>query len=158
MSDMGDRQGWQLTGRHVLIGFVSFFAVVIGVNLFMAFKAVGTFPGLETKNSFVESQTFDARRDAQAALGWDVAAVLEDGVLAVAFTDQGSGAPVEVVAIDAVVGRPTSVAEDRRPDFTYRQGVFRTPMTLPEGNWDVRLVAWAPDGTEFRRRVEVDVR
>ena len=158
MSDMGDGQGWQLTGRHVLIGFVSFFAVVVGVNLFMASKAVGTFPGLETKNSFMVSQTFDDRRDAQAALGWDVAAVLEDGVLAVAFTEAGSGAPVEVAAIDAVVGRPTSVAEDRQPKFTYRQGVFRTPMTLPEGNWDVRLVAWAPDGTEFRRRVEVEVR
>lgn len=158
MSDMGDRQGRELTGRHVLIGFVSFFAVVIGVNLFMASKAVGTFPGLETKNSFMVSQTFDAQRDAQAALGWDVAAVLEDGVMAVAFTDAGSGVPVEVAAIDAVVGRPTSVAEDLHPDFTYRQGVFRTPMTLPGGNWDVRLVAWAPDGTEFRRRVELEVR
>ena len=48
------------------------FGVIIGVNVVMATKAIGTFPGLEVKNSYVASQSFDKRRDAQEALGWDV--------------------------------------------------------------------------------------
>ena len=47
--------GKELTGRKVLAITVGFFAVIIAVNLFMAFKAVGTFPGLEVKNSYVAS-------------------------------------------------------------------------------------------------------
>ncbi|NBC94782.1 MAG: nitrogen fixation protein FixH [Deinococcus-Thermus bacterium] len=157
MSDSGaEESGRKLTGRGVLMIALAFFGTVIGVNAFMAVKAVGTFPGLEAKNGFVESQTFQERRAAQEALGWRVAATLADGELAVAFTD-AAGAPVEVARMDAIVGRPTSVDEDREPEFTYRAGTFRTPMTLPAGNWDVRLVARAPDGTEFRKRVEVRV-
>ena len=104
MSDMGERQDtWELKGWHVLAMFLGFFGTIIAVNLFMATKAVGTFPGLEARNGFVESQSFQERRAAQEALGWDVAAVLRGGTLEIAFTD-ASGAPVEVTGLDAVVG------------------------------------------------------
>ncbi len=52
----------------------SAFAVIIAVNLVLAFKAVRTFPGLEVENSYVASQTFDAERTAQEALGLDAEA------------------------------------------------------------------------------------
>ncbi|MDZ4134978.1 MAG: FixH family protein, partial [Paracoccaceae bacterium] len=42
----------ELTGRKVLVITVSAFAVIIGVNLLLAYKAVSTFPGLEVKNSY----------------------------------------------------------------------------------------------------------
>ena len=54
--------------------FVAAFGVIIGVNLVLALSAVRTFPGLEVKNSYVASQTFDERRAAQEALGWTVSA------------------------------------------------------------------------------------
>lgn len=149
-----DGSGWELKGWHVLAMFLAFFGTIVGVNLFMASMAVGTFPGVEAKNGFVASQSFQERRAAQEALGWSVGARLADGVLEVAFTDS-EGAPVEVSSMEAIVGRPTHVNADQSPDFTYRRGVFATPMELPEGNWDVRLVAVAPDGTEFRQRVSV---
>jgi nitrogen fixation protein FixH len=60
----------EITGKHVLFFTVSAFAVIIAVNVVMAWKAISTFPGLEVKNSYVASQTFDADRDAQIALGW----------------------------------------------------------------------------------------
>ena len=41
----------ELTGRHVLAITLTAFGVIIAVNLMMAFKAVSTFPGLETPNS-----------------------------------------------------------------------------------------------------------
>lgn len=62
----------ELTGRHVLAITLGAFGVIIAVNLLMAFKAVSTFPGLETPNSYVASQVFDAERVAQESLGWTV--------------------------------------------------------------------------------------
>jgi nitrogen fixation protein FixH len=153
--DQGEERG-KLTGRHVLFIFLAFFGTIFAVNGFMAFQAVGTFPGLEAKNGFVESQSFEARRSAQEALGWEVGATLEDGVLAIAFTDE-AGAPVEVAGMEAVVGRATHVEQDRMPEFTYRLGTFRTPMELEPGNWNIRLTAHAPDGTPFERRIVLRV-
>jgi nitrogen fixation protein FixH len=157
MSDTAHDDGkGKLTGRHVALIFVGFFGTIFAVNGFMAWMAVGTFPGLEARNGFAESQTFEARRDAQEALGWDVTATLDDGVLAIAFTDE-SGAPVDVATMDAVVGKATNVAHDVTPEFTYRQGIFHTPLDLGPGNWNIRLTAHAPDGTLFARRVVLRV-
>ena len=57
-----------LKGHHVLIMFVGGFSIIIAVNMTLAFNAVSTFPGLETKNSYVASQSFDADRAAQEAV------------------------------------------------------------------------------------------
>ena len=46
----------ELTGGKVLAITVSAFAIIIGVNVLLAFKAVSTFPGLEVENSYVASQ------------------------------------------------------------------------------------------------------
>ena len=58
----------EITGRKVFVFTASAFAIIIGVNFYMAFQAVGTFPGLETKNSYVASQKFDTDRAQQLAL------------------------------------------------------------------------------------------
>ena len=71
----------QLTGRHVALIFGGAFSVIIAVNLALAYNAVHTFPGLEVKNSYVASQSFDKDRDAQLALGWSVYAEARDGEL-----------------------------------------------------------------------------
>ena len=52
----------EITGRHVAAMFGAGFGVIIAVNVLLATKAVSTFPGLEVKNSYVASQTFDADR------------------------------------------------------------------------------------------------
>ncbi len=57
-----------ITGFKVLMFAVAAFGTIIAVNVFMAYKAVSTFPGLEVANSYVASQTFDADRAAQEAL------------------------------------------------------------------------------------------
>jgi nitrogen fixation protein FixH len=143
-----------LTGRKVFLITAGAFTVVIGVNITLAVMAVGTFPGLEVKNSYVASQHFDADRAAQEALGWNVAADVEDGLLTIAFTGK-RGYPVEVESLDATVGRATHVKEDFTPDFAYRDGTFTAPVDLAPGNWDIRMVATAPDGTPFRKRLEL---
>ena len=146
----------QLTGRTVFIIFAGFFGVIFTVNFTMAWFAVSSFPGLETRNPYMVSQEFQEDRAAQEALGWQVAAWERDGVLSVAFTDR-AGAPVEVAEMDAVVGRATHVADDVSPDFAYQGGTFTAPVSLAPGNWNVRLTAVAPDGTDFRQRVVLRV-
>ncbi len=145
-----------LTGRKVFIITASAFSVIIGVNLTMAYLAVGSFPGLEVKNSYVASQKFDDDRAAQEALGWDISANVEDNVLTIAFTGR-NGYPVEVQTLEATVGRATHVKDDVAPEFAYSDGTFTAPVDLKPGNWNIRLVATAPDGTPFRQRIVLNV-
>ncbi|MEL7092498.1 MAG: FixH family protein [Pseudomonadota bacterium] len=143
-----------ITGWHVTAMFVFGFGTIIVVNLTLAFNAVRTFPGLEVKNSYVASQGFDADRAAQQALDWDVSATLEGDMLALRFAKDG--APVVPLIERAVFGRATSVAADQSPAFTYRDGAFVAPVEAGPGNWNLRVVARAGDGTLFKQRIVVE--
>lgn len=144
--------GKPLTGYHVFAIFASAFSVIIAVNLTLAFKAVGTFPGLETKNSYVASQTFDADREAQLALGWTVGAELQGSDL-VLKVDDAIG-PVVPEIVSATLGRATHVGDDQTPAFIHNGKAFVAPVgDLERGNWNLRLVARAADGTLFRQRI-----
>ena len=142
----------ELTGRHVAFIFFGSFGIIMTVNFFMAYNAVSTFPGLEVQNSYVASQHFDARREAQLALGWTVAAEFEDGTLRLSFTD-ADGRAVAPASLDAVLGRATHVQDDQTPEFRFDGQAFVAPADLAPGNWNIRLFAVAEDGTEFRQRV-----
>jgi nitrogen fixation protein FixH len=146
-----------LTGRKVFAFTASAFAVIIGVNIWMAVEAVRTFPGLEVKNSYVASQTFDADRSAQQALGWTLDTDYADGHLWLTFRDRG-GLPAEVASLTATVGRTTMSADDLVPDFTYARGRFAAPMHLEPGKWMVLLEAHAKDGTLFHQRIDLFVK
>jgi nitrogen fixation protein FixH len=145
-----------ITGPKAFAIFSSFFIVIIAVNVVMAFQAVHTFPGLEVENSYVASQTFDAERTAQEALGWTAQAVLEgeELVLRVAGTD---GAPVKGATVSAVLGRATVAAADQVPAFAFDGEAWRAPVTVGRGHWELRLEAVAADGTPFRQRLDLNV-
>ena len=93
-----------LTGRKVLLIAVAAFAVILAANLAMLLAATGTFPGLVVKNSYVASQGWDRKTEAQRALGWRAAADYGDGTVRVAMTGR-DGAPVRGLSVVAVVGR-----------------------------------------------------
>ncbi len=151
------QKGFQMTGRKVLIIAVSSFGVILAANLTLAFNAVSTFPGLEVDNSFVASQNFNQELAEQLALGWDVKARHEDGVLTLSITDP-EGQPVRVAHLDAVLGAATHVRDDQTPDFRFQEGAYRAPVELGPGNWNIRMHAVAADGTEFRQRVVLHLR
>ncbi len=145
-----------ITGRQVFFVMAGAFSIIVAVNLTLAFKAVSTFPGLEVKNSYVASQNFDRERTAQLALGWQVAAQIEGDRLILSIDDKDG--PVENVAIDAIFGRATHVADDRTPVFTFDGSDWVAPMEIGPGNWNLRLVATAADGTPFRQRIPIYVK
>ncbi len=149
----------ELTGRHVLAITVSAFAVIIGVNLVLAYKAVSTFPGLEVANSYVASQDFDADRAAQQALGWVLAPSFDaaKGELQLAFSD-AQGLPVLLQSLDVLVGRTTEAEDDSRPNFAREAGVYVAKARLAPGKWMMHVDAVAQDGTKFRQRVDLFVK
>lgn len=146
----------ELTGRHVALIFVGAFSVIITVNLALAFNAVRTFPGLEVKNSYVASQSFDRDRAEQQSLGWTVTADATDGVVILSVTDD-AGAPVEVASLDATLGRATHVKDDMTPAFVYDGARYVAPAELAPGNWNIRMVATDEEGKVFRQRVVLRV-
>lgn len=146
-----------LTGRKVFFVFASAFGVIIGVNILMAYMAVSTFPGLETKNSYVASQSFDADRAAQLSLGWKVESDVTDGNLRLAISDQ-QGQPVKVDRLESTLGRATHVGEDRNPEFTFDGSGYNAPVELASGNWNLRIIAHSADGIVFRQRIVLNVR
>lgn len=147
----------EITGKKVLMIAVGAFGTIIAVNVFMAYKAIGTFPGLEVKNSYVASQSFDADRAAQEALGWQVEPTYRDGVLSFVIRD-AQGLPAPIASFKALIGRTTHVRDDMTPDFDYTGGIYSTEVTLEPGAWLIHLTAEARDGTPFRQRLDFFVK
>lgn len=147
----------RLTGIKVLIAVVSFFGIVTAVNVFMAFKAVSTFPGLEVASSYVAGRGFDGRRDAQEALGWTIEQDYRPGNMSLRITD-ASGAPVEARAFGALIGRVTIARDDQEPDFVWTGQGYEAAVELGSGEWMMKVQAIARDGTPFERRLDFVVR
>ena len=145
----------EIKGWHVFTGFALAFGVIIAVNLTLAFQAVRTFPGLEVKNSYVASQSFEQERRDQVALGWDVSAQVEDGQLQLAFLKGDT--PVQPVIESAIFGRATHDNNDQSPEFRFDGQAFVAPVQADAGNWNLRVKARAEDGTLFQQRIVVTV-
>lgn len=147
----------KLTGWHVFSMFAVGFGIIIAVNLTLAFNAVSSFPGLEVKNSYVASQNFDVRRNAQLKLGWSVVARAEDGEVRLVISDP-NGRPVKARSLTATVGRATHVSNDITPEFRFDGKGYTAKADLAPGNWNIRMLARADDGTTFEQRVILHVK
>ncbi|NPD14388.1 FixH family protein [Xinfangfangia sp. D13-10-4-6] len=143
----------RLTGGRVLFAVLSFFGIVTAVNVFMAYKAVSTFPGLEVQSSYVAGRGFDGRRDAQEALGWQLEQTYSPGTMALRITD-ASGTPVEAKAIEALIGRVTIARDDQTPEFIWQGDRYEAAVELGSGEWMMKVQAIAQDGTPFERRLD----
>lgn len=145
----------EFKGWHMLAITVSAFAVIVAVNVGMAWKAISTFPGLEVTSSYLASQDFDAEKAAQLALGWTLTPAYDQatGAIRLAFTD-ASGKPVTLQDLTVVVGRPTEAKDDRSPVFTQGpDGAYAAQEDLAQGKWIMHVTAHAKDGTLFRQRL-----
>lgn len=146
-----------LTGWHFTAIIVSFFAVVITVNLIMARYASSTFGGVVVENSYVASQNFNTWLDAaerQKALGWTAAASRQDdGRVAIRF----GGVPATGLTVRGIARHPLG----RQPDQALRfiaqgGGVFVSEAALGPGRWKLRLDARGSGNQPWR--TELDVR
>lgn len=147
----------KLTGWHVFGIFGGCFGIIIGVNLFMAFQAISTFPGLEVSSSYADSQTFDVRRRAQDALGWEASVETTQEALILTLAD-AEGRPVFPAELDVLLTRPTTRADDQMLVLTRgANGTLSAPADLDVGRWRLRLTGMARDGTEYRHNITFTV-
>ncbi|MBF6602789.1 MAG: FixH family protein [Sphingorhabdus sp.] len=134
----------KFTGYHATAIIVSFFGVVVAVNLLMASFAVSTFGGTVVDNSYVASQKYNKWLDKareQAAHGWTVAKIARhDGKVAMTVlgADEAAlqGAEITATALHPV-GRTEPVELRFVPDSA---GAYISSDTLPEGRWKLRIL------------------
>jgi nitrogen fixation protein FixH len=107
-------------------------------------------------NSYVASQDFDTRRDAQAALGWTLDLGYADGALRLAITDP-AGRAVRPATLGVTVGRPTTTRDDHLLVLEPTVGGYAGGVELPPGAWRVEIVAATEDGTAFYQSRELRV-
>lgn len=140
--------GRKLTGRTVAVIFFACFGLVVAVNGILMVQAVGTFSGLVVPNSYVASQSFDANRTAQEALGWELGLDYRDGALHVTLKDAGNRT-VRPRDIRITVGRTTSERADSRLALEETPAGYAAPLALTPGIWRADIEAIAEDGTGF---------
>lgn len=139
------------TGWHMLAIMVGAFGVIIAVNVGLAWKAISTFPGLDVDNSYVASQTFDAEKAAQEALGWTLSQGYDSAKrqLRLGFVDR-SGQNATLRDLSVLVGRPTEAAQDQRPALQQEaDGAYVAALDLPKGKWMLQIEGHAQDGTYY---------
>jgi nitrogen fixation protein FixH len=139
-----------ITGRFVLIAVVSFFAVVIGVNLVMMRLAIGTLPGTEVDSAYSASLAY--QKEIQAAhqqdrRDWKVDAHIErqaDGTTRLNVDAKAQdGLPLTGLSVFGRLERPT----DRRADQAFEimeggGGSYRgTAHGVAAGQWDLVIEA-----------------
>ena len=146
----------EITGRQVFAVTAGAFGVIIAVNVLMAYKAVSTFPGIEAENGYVASQDFNARKQAQVALGWTLTHSYRPGHLVLDFRDR-DGLPAALSDLDVLVGRATEAKDDFKPAFTRVSGQYVADATLPRGKWILIVTAHSATGTLFEQRLDLTV-
>lgn len=146
----------ELKGRTVLMITIAAFGVVVAANMSLLYAALGSFPGLEVKNSYVASQSFDKERDAQEALGWNTSVAYENGELQLDIRER-SGLSAEPSLLVANIGRTTHTRDDRQLVLERDGDIRVAAVSLEPGLWLIRVAAETADGVAYSRRIPLTV-
>ena len=155
------RREKQFTGRHMAILIVSFFGVIIAVNIVLAVFATRSWTGLVVKNSYVASQDFNklqAKTDRQKAKGWQSELVVEKTGVVLRFRDR-EGESLSGLRVTAKMQRPSHENDDHELSFRENgpgQFVYRGDIAL--GLWNLRIVARDGKGGEFDKVYRLRIR
>ncbi|HEV2507241.1 MAG TPA: FixH family protein [Mesorhizobium sp.] len=155
------RSTGEFTGRHMLIITLTFFGVIVAVNMTMATLARSSWTGLVVQNSYVASQQFNRKAEegrAQAALHWQGMLTVADGVIRYALVD-ADGKPVLPASVRVAFRHPAYDAEDRTIDLVPEPGgTFSTRQAVRDGAWIVEVDADVGRGSPYRQVQRVFVR
>lgn len=148
---MTARRERPVTGRTVLAACLGAFAVVIAANGALLAAALGSFPGLVVRNSYVASQEFDDRRARAEARGWTLSPGWTEGTLALDIR-AADGSPVRGATVIAVIGRPARAATDRTVTLARARTGYAVPIDLAPGRWQAAFTILPAEGPpiEFR--------
>ncbi|WP_243373371.1 FixH family protein [Microvirga solisilvae] len=152
-----------ITGRTVLIYFISFFGVIFAMNFVMIRFALSSFSGVETESSYKAGLTFKndvAAAHAQDALHWSVEANVQRGensIILITARDTKAQALSGLTA-QVRLGHPTDKRKDVTVDFVETStGQFRSLTPLPEGRWDLVIDLKRGEDVVFRSKSRVSL-
>ncbi|MCY4261255.1 MAG: FixH family protein [Rhodobacteraceae bacterium] len=148
---MSDRT---LRGQHVFLMIAGAFGIIVIVNIVMAFAAIRTFPGMEVRNSYIASQTFERDRTRQEQLGWQASADYDGSILTITVA-AADGVPAEVVDFSARIQRPTHQLSDRMPEYIFDGTHHRARITLKPGTWNIHVTGSDRAGLPFRQKLSL---
>jgi len=144
--------GRTLSGRHVLLTFLAFFATVFAVDGFMIYQAVSTFGGIETPDAYRKGVAYNqtiARGAEQSLEGWqdEVEVLQAPQRLRVRLQDRSRSA-VSGKTLVATLGRPATDRFDETLTLSeVATGTYEAPLpTAHEGAWIVDISAFEPGG------------
>ncbi len=148
----------KFTGKHFLISIVSFFGVIIGMNLVFVYFATNTWTGLSKDNAYVDGLNYNKTIEAaqvQRALQWksqlSLLPVGDQYRLSFTLKDKDAQELSEFNVI-AKVGRPALQGHDQSIVLAENKaGYYQANLDLPlTGQWHVSLYATSPDGTPYQ--------
>lgn len=148
MSEARAQKG-EFTGKHMALLAVSFFGVIIAVNIGMAVVSQTSWTGLVVENSYVASQEFEEKRlahDRQLAAGWQSSFTYSAGVAQLMVKD-GAGNPVDLGPVALLINRPVGGHDDANlTPARDADGAYSVPVTLGDGVWEAMATASTSTG------------
>lgn len=136
-----------ITGRHVLIGMIVFFGVILVANGTFLYTAISTYTGVVSDEPYRKGLNYNERIEAdqrQQALGWseDITLAPTGDRVTVSLRDR-AGNPLGGLKVEARIGRPATQAMDRTlvlqesAPGTYAASI----AALDPGTWLLDVVA-----------------
>jgi len=147
-------EGWfanGIEGRHVFMGFVVFFGVMLAANAVLVYFAVGTFSGGDKANPYQSGLRYNETilaAEQQETLGWQTEVTYDDenGRISLRILDK-SEEPVAGLKHSATVSRPATDREDHAVEFEeISQGIYVADLELAPGNWVISFASREDEG------------
>ncbi len=154
------RKSFELTGKHVLIGFILFFGIIFVSNAVMISLAVKTFPGLQSKSAYKAGRNYNQQIERavdQQQLGWratvDVDKTDKDRpVVRVVLRDKYQN-PLSDLSVSGTLQRTVHSFEDVALEFRkLGNGVYEVSFDGPahRGQWRLKVEAVNRAGETFQ--------
>jgi nitrogen fixation protein FixH len=140
-----------IKGRHVLLGLIAFFGVMLLANAIFLYLAVTTYSGGDTSNAYQKGLHYNATLEAarlQSERGWRTELAYDDrtGRLTLKVLDRAA-APITGLHVAASLERPATDRNDRKVALKeLGEGVYATTIDLAPGAWVVAIIS-RPGGT-----------
>lgn len=139
-----EKAGFVFTGWHMAALLVTFFGVIITVNMTMAYFASSTWSGLVVQNTYIASQEFNGKAAAiRGMLATGIKGKLEvkDGKIVYTLTLPGDE-PVVADEVTAHFKRPVGEHQDFVATLiSTGNGVYVAEHDVAHGHWIVEVKA-----------------
>jgi nitrogen fixation protein FixH len=138
-----------IEGRHVLMGLIAFFGVMLLANGIFVYLAVATFSGGDTADPYRKGLHYNETLQAaerQEERGWRTGVEYDDktGQLTLSFLDKEAH-PIAGLHIDAMMSRPATDRQDRSIGFRQAgEGLYAADVELDAGLWVISVEANEP--------------